>query len=212
MPRGDEDDECALRSGVDGSAKSRRCVWGPLATHVPESKQPGKEGIRLSASAYTVPIPERLLCPIHQIEHLLPRESAGGVVVRFVTGLLKVDKRCRNPNEFGLEFQIVQTGGKSWRDSTTRELLRYPLHIAVVEGACQTATERRPIYTGKHAIRRFVDQQVKERVVRCRGGSAKAGLQRPAGFPDGKLPGLPQQVCVQSHGVYSVSEAPRNRT
>ncbi|MCY4469011.1 MAG: hypothetical protein OXC08_09835 [Thiotrichales bacterium] len=157
MPGGDEDDECALRSGVDGSAKSRRCVWGPLATHVPESKQPGKESIRLSASAYTVPIPERLLCPIHQIEHLLPRESAGGIVVRFVTGLLKVDKRCRNPNEFGLEFQIVQTGGKSWRDSTTRELPRYPLHIAVVEGACQAATERRPIYTGKHAIRRFVD-------------------------------------------------------
>ena len=57
-----------------------------------------------------------------------------------------------------------------------------------------------------------VDQQVKESVVRCRSGSAKAGLQRPAGFLDGKQPGLPQQVCVQAHGVYSDSEAPRNRT
>ena len=80
------------------------------ATHVPEGNQSGKEGIRLSAPAYTVAIPERL-------------------------------------------FRV-----------------------------------------------------------RCRSGSAKAGLQRPAGLPDGKQPGLPQQVCVQAHGVYSDSEAPRNRT
>lgn len=182
------------------------------ATHVPEGNQPGKEGIRLSAPAYTVPIPERLFRPVHQIEHFLPRESAGCVVVRFMTGLLKIDKRRRNPNEFGLEFQAVQPGAKSWRDSATRELLRHPLHVAVEERACQATTERRPISTGKHAIRRFVDQQVKESVVRCRSGSAKAGLQRPAGLPDGEQPGLPQQVCVQAHGVYSDSEAPRNRT
>ena len=57
------------------------------ATHVPEGNQPGKEGIRLSAAAYTVPIPERLFRPVHRIEHFLPRESAGCVVIRFVTGL-----------------------------------------------------------------------------------------------------------------------------
>ena len=192
---------------------NERCVHTHAsATHVPEGNQPGKEGIRLSAPAYTVPIPERLFRPVHQIEHFLPRESAGCVVVRFVTGLLKIDKRRRNPNEFGLELQAVQPGAKSWRDPATRELLRHPLHVAVEERACQAATERRPISTGEHAIRRFDDQQVKESVVRCRSGSAKAGLQRPAGLPDGKQPGLPQQVCVQAHGVYSDSEAPRNRT
>ena len=185
---------------------------GSSATHVPEGKQPGKEGIRLSTSAYTVPILERLFRSVYQIEHFFPRESAGWVVVRFVTGLLKVDKRCCNPDKFGLEFPAVQPWAKSWRDSATRELLRHPLHVAVDERACQAATERRPISTGKHAFRRFVAQKVKESVVRCRSGSAKAGLQRPAGFLGSKLPGLPLQVCVQAHGVYTDSEAPRNRT
>ena len=122
---------------------------------------------RLSASAYIVPIPKRLFCPVHQIENFLPRESAGCVVVRFVTGLLKVDKRRRDANEFGLGFQAVQPGAESWRDSAARELLRDPLHVVVVERARQAAAEGRPISTGKHATRRFVDQQVKESVVRC---------------------------------------------
>ena len=77
--------------------------------------------------------------------------------------------------------------------------LRHFPHVAMVKRARQAAAKSTPVPARKHAPCRFVHYQVKESVVRRRNGPAKAGLQRSPGFLDGKLPGLPKQVCMQAH-------------
>ena len=96
--------------------------------------------------------------------------------------------------------QPVHPRAELRRDPTVRELLRHSLHVAVDERASQATSQSRPIAARKHALRCLVDQQVKESVVRRGNGPAKACLRRAPGFLEGKLSGLPQQVCVQAHG------------
>lgn len=73
-----KDAEPARRLVVGPSANASGCVWRSSSTaHVPEGRQPGNEGIRPSALAYTVPTSEPLFRKVHLIEHFLPRAQVG---------------------------------------------------------------------------------------------------------------------------------------
>ena len=174
--------------------------WDPSDAHVPEREQSCEKYICLNAFSRSVPIPECLLCTVHQVDHVLSRESTCRVVVGFVARLLKIDERRRNSSELRLDCLAVHPRAELRRDPTVRELLRHSLHVAVDERASQATSQSSPIAARKHALRCLVDQQVKESVVRRGNGPAKACLRRAPGFLEGKLSGLPQQVCVQAQG------------
>ena len=69
----------------------------------------------------------------------------------------------------------------------------------MTERTRQTAAERGPVAAAKHTLRRFIDHEMKEGIVRRRNRPAQARLQRPSRFFDGELSGLPQQVNMQAH-------------
>ncbi len=74
------------------------------------------------------------------------------------------------------------------------------------------AISKRVSRGGDHAVDRFVDQQVEQRVVRSRNGPTQTRLQRPSRLLRGKMSGLPQQIAVEAHIAYAGSESARNRT
>ena len=184
----------ALVHVADGQAAT-----GPSTSHVSECEKSGQESIRLNAPADAVPICKCLLRLAHQIEDFAAREATRQIVIRFVTGPLKFDECARNSNELRLQCLAIQARGELSRHVVIRELLGDLSHYGMTERSRQTAAERGPVAAAKHALRRFIDQQVKEGVVGCRNRPAQARLQRPPRLLHGELSGLPQQVNMQTH-------------
>ena len=135
-------------------------------SHVPECEQPGQKNVRLDALSHQTPIRKGLFRALQQIENFPARESTRGVVVRFVSGLLQVDKRRRDSNQFRLESLAVQARGELRGHIVIRKLSSHPLHVAMDERTRHAVSEGGPIVTGEHASCRVVDEQVKKTVAR----------------------------------------------
>ena len=162
-------------------------------------KKARQKGVRLNASPDAVPIHKRQFRLAHQVESFAAREATRRIVVRFVAGPLKFDECARNPDEFRLQCLSIQPGRELWRHVAIRKLLGNLSHCGMTKRSRQTAAESGPVAAGKHALRRFIDQQMKEGVVGRRNCPAQARLQRPPRFFDGELSGLPQHVNMQAH-------------
>ena len=151
------------RHGVSGAVR----VWGsgasesPLTAHVSEGEKSCQEGVRLNALSDNLPIGKCLLCLVHQVENFSARETTSSIVIRFVAGLLKID-------ELWLQCLAIQSRDEFRRQAITRKLLSDLFHDVMAKGPRQAVAECVPIATGKHALRRFIDQQMEESVVRGR--------------------------------------------
>ena len=149
-------------------------VWGsgasesPLTAHVSEGEKSCQEGIRLNALSDNLPIGKCLLCLVHQVENFSARETTSSIVIRFVAGLLKIDERACNTDELWLQCLAIQSRDEFRRQAITRKLLSDLFHDVMAKGPRQAVAECVPIATGKHALRRFIDQQMEESVVRGR--------------------------------------------
>ena len=158
------------RHGVSGAVR----VWGsgasesPLTAHVSEGEKSCQEGIRLNALSDNLPIGKCLLCLVHQVENFSARETTSSIVIRFVAGLLKIDERACNTDELWLQCLAIQSRDEFRRQAITRKLLSDLFHGVMAKGPRQAVAECVPIATGKHALRRFIDQQMEESVVRGR--------------------------------------------
>ena len=171
----------------------------PSAAHVSEGKQAREEGIRLNASSDPVPIRERQFRLTYQVESFAAREATRWIVVRFVAGLLKFDDCAGNPDELRLQGLAIQAGGELSRHAVIRELLGDLSHYGMTERPSQTTAESSPVAAANHALRCFINQQMKDGVVGRRNCPVQTCLQRPPRFLDGELSGLPQQVSMQAH-------------
>ena len=101
-------------------------------SHVSECEQPCEKYVRLDARSHQTPVRKRLFRPLQQIENFpAARESTRGVVVRFVSGLLQVDKGRRYSNQFRLESLTVQTRRELRGHIVIRKLLSHATKVAM---------------------------------------------------------------------------------
>ena len=70
----------------------RRAPAGRLSLHVPVGEKPGQESVGRQATSHLVPIPKRLIRQVGEIERFPPGKAKRAVVVRVVTGFLKLDE------------------------------------------------------------------------------------------------------------------------
>lgn len=88
---------------------------GYSGTHVREGQQACEEGVRLDAPSDPLPVGKCIFRLVQQIDHFAPREPASRVVIRFVTGLLKVHKGGSDIDDLRLECRPVQPGAEPCR-------------------------------------------------------------------------------------------------
>jgi hypothetical protein len=65
-----------------------------------------------------------------------------------------------------LEGLAIQTRGEFGRDVVGRELLSHSLHIGVTKRSPQAMTEAASVWAGNEPVGGFMDQQVKEGIIR----------------------------------------------
>ena len=99
----------ALAQGVRSVRFGVRRSSNYSTTHIAEGEQSRKKCIRLNALAHLPPIRKSQFRLIHQIERFPACESTPDVIVCFVSGLLKIDKGCSDPNQLRLKRSTIQS-------------------------------------------------------------------------------------------------------
>ncbi len=85
---------------------------------MPVGKKPDQKCVGLQAAAHLAPVPKRLIRQIGQIERFPASKAKSAVIVRIVTGFLKLDESGSDIDQGLLNPLAVQSG---------RELGRYRL-------------------------------------------------------------------------------------
>jgi len=174
-------------------------------------QQPDQEGVRLQGVAHGSPITEGLLGSGDEVERFLSREPAGGVVVRLMTRLLKVDEDRSNRSQRWLQSLTLERRAELRRDPVRCKSLGNRFHVRVRKRAAEALAQPHTIRTADKPTGRLMDEEVEERVVRSGDGTPEARLARTPGLASGQVLCLPKKVGVKAH-TPCASEAPRNRT
>jgi len=126
--------------------------------------------------------------------------------------LLKIEECGGHSDDLRLERLAVQSGAELRRNGSLCELLGDSLHVSVIECAPQAIPEVVSAADRDHAFDRFIDQQVKQSIVRSGDTAAQTRLRWSSRLLAGKKTRLRQQIAVQAHVAGSDSHAPRTRT
>ena len=81
-----------------------------LVLHLPVGEKPDQGRIGLQAAAHTAPVPKRLIRQISEIEYFPAGKAESAVVIRVVTGFLKLDEGGGDVDQLPLDRFAVQAG------------------------------------------------------------------------------------------------------
>ena len=97
----------------------RRAPVGRLSLHLPVDEKPGQESVGVKAAAHLAPVPKCLFRQIGEIERFPPGKAESAVVVRVVTGFLKLNEGGGDVDQRLLNLLAIQPGCELGRYPTT---------------------------------------------------------------------------------------------